>query len=89
MAPEAVEAVNSLASSVHDLGGYLDDGDPEPAREAAVHAAALANAVMEATGNLSALNIVGQVRLTAVDLMRASGLERDRAQEAVRGARLD
>ena len=89
MAPEAVEAVNSLASSVHDLGGYLDDGDPEPAREAAVHAAALANAVMEATGNLSALNIVGQVRLTAVDLMRASGVERDRAQEAVRGARLD
>ena len=44
---------------------------------------------MEATGNLSALNIVGQVRLTAVDLMRASGVERDRAQEAVRGARLD
>ncbi len=89
MPVEAVEAVNSLATSVHELGHYLDDGDPEPARRAAVHAAALANAVMEATGNLSALNIVGQVRLTAVDLMRATGLERDRAQEAVRTARLD
>jgi uncharacterized membrane protein YgaE (UPF0421/DUF939 family) len=85
---EAVEAVNALAASVHELGHYLEDGDPEPARERAVHAAALANAVMEATGNLSALNIVGQVRLTAVDLMRASGLERDKAQEAVRSARL-
>jgi len=51
-------------------------------------AAALANAVMEATGNLSALNVVGQIRLTAVDLMRASGMERDRAQQAVRTARL-
>ena len=88
MPPEAVEAVNALATSVHELGDYLDDGDPGPAREAAVRAAALANAVMEATGNLSALNIVGQVRLTAVDLMRASGLERDEAQEAVRAARL-
>ncbi|MEK6228427.1 MAG: FUSC family protein [Actinomycetota bacterium] len=86
--PEAVEAVNALATSVHELGDYLDDGDPEPAREAAVHAAALANAAMEATGNLSALNIVGQTRLAAVDLMRASGLERNRAQEAVRTARL-
>ena len=88
MPPEAVEAVNALASSVHELDDYLDDADPGPTREEAVRAAALANAVMEATGNLSALNIVGQVRLTAVDLMRASGLERDEAQEAVRTAKL-
>ena len=88
MPDDAIEAVNALASGVSELSGYLDGGDPGPAREAAVQAAALANAVMEATGNLSALNIVGQVRLTAVDLMRATGLERERAQEAVRTARL-
>ncbi len=88
MPEDAIEAVNALASSVGELGGYLDGGDPGPVREAAVHAAALANAVMEATGNLSALNIVGQIRLTAVDLMRASGLERHHAQDAVRTARL-
>jgi hypothetical protein len=52
-----------------------------------VRAATLANSVLEATGNLSAVNIVGQVRMAAVDLLRATGLPRDEAQEAVRGAR--
>jgi hypothetical protein len=51
-----------------------------------VRAASLANAVLESTGNLSAVHIVGQIRLAAVDLLRATGLERDRAQAAVRGA---
>jgi uncharacterized membrane protein YgaE (UPF0421/DUF939 family) len=86
---EAVEAVQELARSAEALGHYLDDGSPDPAREAAVRAAALANAVLEATGNLSAVHIVGQIRLIAVDLLRASGLDRAQAQEAVRGATLD
>jgi uncharacterized membrane protein YgaE (UPF0421/DUF939 family) len=86
---EAVEAVQELARCAEALGHYLDDGSPEPAREAAVRAAALANAVLEATGNLSAVHIVGQIRLIAVDLLRASGLDRAEAQEAVRGAALD
>jgi uncharacterized membrane protein YgaE (UPF0421/DUF939 family) len=87
--PEAVEAVTELAASAKALKDYLDGGDPEPARRAAVRAAALANAVLEATGNLSAVHIVGQIRLAAVDLLRATGLERDRAQAAVRAATLD
>ena len=58
----------------------------EAVREAAVHAAALANGVLEATGNLSAVHIVGQVRLVAVDLMRAAGQPRRESQESVRGA---
>jgi uncharacterized membrane protein YgaE (UPF0421/DUF939 family) len=87
--PEAVEAVQELARSAETLGEYLDDGSPEPARDAAVRAAALANAVLEATGNLSAVHIVGQIRLIAVDLLRAAGLDRAEAQELVRGARLD
>jgi uncharacterized membrane protein YgaE (UPF0421/DUF939 family) len=86
--PEAVEAVQELARCAEALEDYLDGGEPEVARDAAVRAAALANAVLEATANLSAVHIVGQIRLTAVDLLRATGLERSRAQEAVRGAAL-
>ena len=86
--PEAVQAVEELAVCARALQEYLDGGAPEPAREAAVRAAQLANAVLEATGNLSAVHIVGQIRLAAVDLLRATALERDAAQEAVRSARL-
>jgi uncharacterized membrane protein YgaE (UPF0421/DUF939 family) len=87
--PEAVQAVQELAHSAEALRDYLDDGAPEPAREAAVLAAALANAVLESTGNLSAIHIVGQIRLIAVDLARATGLERAKAQESVRAATLE
>ena len=84
--PEAVQAVQELAACAEAMKGYLEGGDPEPARAAAVRAASLANRVLESTGNLSAVHIVGQIRLAAVDLLRATGLERDRAQAAVRGA---
>ena len=53
-----------------------------------MRAAALANAVLEETGNLSAVHIVGQIRLAAVDLLRATGLPRAEAQAAVRGAQV-
>jgi uncharacterized membrane protein YgaE (UPF0421/DUF939 family) len=86
---EAVQAVQELARSAEELRDYLGDGAPEPVREAAVRAAALANAVLEATGNLSAVHIVGQIRLIAVDLLRATGLERGKAQDAVRTAAID
>jgi uncharacterized membrane protein YgaE (UPF0421/DUF939 family) len=82
----AARAVRELARCAKHLGRYLEGGDAEPAREAAVRAAALANSVLEATGNLSAVHIVGQIRLAAVDLLRATGMERDRAQAAVRTA---
>lgn len=86
---DAVEAVQELARSSEALAEYLDGDDPEPARDASVRAAALANSVLEATGNLSAVHIVGQIRLIAVDLLRATGLERSKAQEAVRTAVLE
>ena len=56
-----------------------------PARPA-LHAVRLANAVLAETSNLSAVHIVGQVRLVAVDLLRAGGMPRAEAQQAVRGA---
>jgi hypothetical protein len=87
--PEAVESITALADSARALREYLDGGDGQPSREAAAAAAALANAVLGETGNLSALNIVGQVRMAAVDLLRAGGLDRGRAQELVRTAAAD
>jgi hypothetical protein len=86
VAPEAPQAITTLADSARALRAYLEGGDGAPARQAAARAAALANAVIEETSNLSALNIVGQVRMTAVDLLRASGFERSRAQHVVRTA---
>jgi len=86
--PETIEAVDRLKASTAAVRGYLGGGEPEPARAAAVRAAALANSVLEATGNLSAVHIVGQIRLAAADLLRATGLTREEAQEAVRGAQL-
>jgi hypothetical protein len=80
----AVHAVRELAVCARELGRYLEDGDPAPARKAG----ARANSVLEATGNLSAVHIVGQIRLAAVDLLRATGLERGKAQESVRTATL-
>jgi uncharacterized membrane protein YgaE (UPF0421/DUF939 family) len=83
---EAVQAVRELCQSARALDNYLREGDPEPARAAAVRAAGLANAVLEETANLSALHIVGQIRLAAVDFLRATGLERSEAQDRVRSA---
>jgi hypothetical protein len=87
--PEAAQSITALAASTRALGGYLDGGDAQHARETAARAAALANAVLEETGNLSALNIVGQVRMAAVDLLRAGGVNRAQAQELVRTAAAD
>jgi uncharacterized membrane protein YgaE (UPF0421/DUF939 family) len=83
--PEVAASIAELAEATRALHRLLDeDGDPGPAREAAVRAAGVANAVLEETGNMSALHIVGQVRLIAVDLLRATGMERHQAQDAVR-----
>ena len=86
---EAVEAVRALGDCARALDGYLLGDDPEPARAAATRAAGLANNVLDETSNLSALHIVGQIRLAAVDLLRATGVDRGEAQELVRSAHLE
>jgi uncharacterized membrane protein YgaE (UPF0421/DUF939 family) len=87
--PEVPGAIHELATAARELAELLDDGDPSPSRDAALHAARLANAVLQETSNLSALHIVGQVRLVAVDLLRAGGMPREEAQQAVRSAPAD
>ena len=64
----------------------VEQDDRDTARSAAERAAEEANAVLRETGNMSALHIVGQVRSTAVDLMRAAGVEHTEAVSGVRSS---
>ena len=76
-----------IGQAVVALGPWLDDARRvdavvEPAVEAARHA----SAVLEQTTNLSVSVIVGQVRSTAVDLLRTTGMEPAAARARVRDA---
>jgi uncharacterized membrane protein YgaE (UPF0421/DUF939 family) len=85
--PPVPEALRELADAVRRLEWTLDEGGDETAvREPALRAAARATLVLEQTANLSVSLIVVQVRATAVDLLRGSGLDRDEAERQVREA---
>ena len=88
--PEVADSLRELAAAVRGLGAELDDPDRADAvRGPALRAAGKATLVLERTGNMSVTVIVGQVRSTAVDLLRGSGMSYDEAAEAVRGAAAD
>jgi uncharacterized membrane protein YgaE (UPF0421/DUF939 family) len=81
---ELGDALRDLAVAVRALGSELEGEDTvAEARRAACLAAGRATLVLERTGNLSVSVLVGQVRSTAVDLLRGTGLEREEAQRAV------
>jgi uncharacterized membrane protein YgaE (UPF0421/DUF939 family) len=82
--PEVAASIRELATAARRLDDLLEDGNADPSREAALRAVQLANAVLGETANMSAVHIVGQVRLVAVDLLRAGGMPRTEAQQAVR-----
>jgi uncharacterized membrane protein YgaE (UPF0421/DUF939 family) len=85
--PDVSEALHELAAAVRGLGDALDDpGRADAVREPALRAAGKATLVLERTGNLSVTVIVGQIRSTAVDLLRGSGMSYDEAADAVRAA---
>jgi uncharacterized membrane protein YgaE (UPF0421/DUF939 family) len=85
--PELSDALRELAAAVRALRGALDDpGRVEAVRAPALRAAGRATLVLERTGNLSVSVIVGQVRSTAVDLLRGTGLTYEEAAVAVRAA---
>ena len=85
--PPVPEALRELADAVRRLEATLDEGGDETAvREPALRAAARATLVLEQTANLSVSLIVVQVRATAVDLLRGSGLDREEAERQVREA---
>jgi hypothetical protein len=78
------DAVALLAEAVTALAEALDDPEREAdARALAVDAAVQASAVLEESPGLSVSMIVGQVRSTAVDLLRGSGLDAEEARRAL------
>ena len=84
---EVGDGVAELAAAVRALAPALDDAEKAGAvREPALRAAGLATLALERTGNLSVSVIVGQVRSTAVDLLRGTGRSYDDATHAVRQA---
>lgn len=85
--PEIAQAVRDLAEAVRALAGVLEHPEERQAViDPALRAAAQATLVLERTGNLSVSVLVGQIRSTAVDLIRSAGLDYESASEAVRRA---
>jgi uncharacterized membrane protein YgaE (UPF0421/DUF939 family) len=85
--PPVADALAELRTAVVALGDWMQDPDDAPlVVEPAVRAANDANAVLEMTTNLSVSVIVAQIRSTAVDLLRTTGMEPAEARRRVRGA---
>ena len=87
-APERLaETISDLARAVEALGDYLERTDHPPhTRRLALRAAEKATTVFEERHDLETSVLVGQVRSTAVDLLRASGMDSDTALTALREA---
>jgi hypothetical protein len=84
--PEVAEAIRELRDAVRSLDPWLTDpGRAAAVREPAIRAARRASAVLEQTTNLSVSVIVGQVRSTAVDLLRSTGMKPEEARRLIRG----
>jgi uncharacterized membrane protein YccC len=84
--PEVAGAIRELREAVQSLEPWLDDPERSAAViEPAVRAARRASAVLEQTTNLSVSVIVGQVRSTAVDLLRSVGMAPEDARARIRG----
>lgn len=84
--PAVADAVRELRQAVVSLAPWMED--PRRADQVvdpAVQAARHASAVLEQTTNLSVSVIVGQVRSTAVDLLRTTGMAPEEARARIRG----
>ncbi len=83
--PELVDAVRKLAEAVRALGADLRDptAHDSDARRLARHAALDATAVLDRRQDLAANLIVGQIRATAGDLLRGSGLDTQEMRTAL------
>jgi uncharacterized membrane protein YccC len=80
-------ALRELAEAVRALGELLADPSSDAdVAEPALRAAAHATRVLEDTANLSVSVIVGQIRSTATDLLRSTGVASADAQQRVRAA---
>ncbi|HWH12685.1 MAG TPA: FUSC family protein [Solirubrobacteraceae bacterium] len=82
--PELIEAIRVLAQAARSLGDHL--ADPALAlstRRLAADAAHRATDVLRRRHDLASSVLVGQIRATAFDLLRGSGLDAEAAREAI------
>jgi uncharacterized membrane protein YgaE (UPF0421/DUF939 family) len=85
--PQVVEAVGDLAlSAQHVADAFADTDARRVARAAALRAATVSTDGLDRTRSLWAVMIVGQTRMTANDLLRATGLSPEQARRRVRRA---
>jgi uncharacterized membrane protein YgaE (UPF0421/DUF939 family) len=85
--PALAEAVELLADAVRALGRQLDEpGGEAVTRRLALEAAVKATSVLGSDPGLSMNVIIGQVRSTAIDLLRGSGLSGEEARTALDAA---
>lgn len=84
--PAVGDAIQELRQAVVSLAPWMEDPRrADQVVEPAVQAARHASAVLEQTTNLSVSVIVGQIRSTAVDLLRTVGMEPEAARARIRG----
>jgi uncharacterized membrane protein YccC len=84
--PQVADALAELRDAVVALGDWMEDpGRASAVVDPAVQAAVDASAVLEMTTNLSVSVIVGQIRSTAVDLLRTTGMDPEQARQRIRG----
>jgi hypothetical protein len=82
--PALADAVDRLAGALDELVRHLDDPESETtSRRLALQAARDATSVLDEDHSLSTSALVAQVRSTAVDLLRGSGLSEDEAIAAL------
>jgi uncharacterized membrane protein YccC len=85
--PELGDAIALLGDAVMALGNQLEDPEAEAAtRRLALEAAVKATSVLDQDPGLSMNVIIGQIRSTAIDLLRGSGLSGEEARNALDAA---
>ena len=85
--PELADAVDLLADAVGALGSQLEEpGSEAVTRRFALEAAVKATSVLARDPGLSINVIIGQIRSTAIDLLRGSGLSGEEARTALDAA---
>ena len=84
--PEALsETIFDLAYAVETLAAYIEEPEhPVETRRFALEAAEGATSVLAEHNDLRTSMLVGQIRSTAVDLLRASGMDRTEALDTLR-----
>jgi hypothetical protein len=80
------EAILDVARAVEALATYLEKpGRPGDVRQLALKAAGEATALLEGHKDLGTSALVGEIRATAMDLLRGTGMDRAEISEVLEG----